>query len=393
MSKSGVAQYVDGAIDYAISNNRLVGAVVLAAVDGEFVYRRAAGMADREVQSPMRENSIFRLASVTKPMVSATALSLIEDGRLSLTGPITRWLPTFKPKTVDGHTPEITLHHLLTHTAGLDYGFDDQLPAYRDAGISTGLEQPGLGLNEAIERLSVMPLVYKPGTNWRYSLAIDVVGAVVERAANAPLADVLRERITGPLDMSDTGFEVTDAARLATPYRDGMPEPELMSDGDMVKNLLGPIAFSPSRIFDANSYQSGGAGMVGTAPEFLRFLEVVRTGGRPILGDEGHRMITEPALPTGVSIGEAGWDHGMAGPILKDNSWARGFHGIGTWRGGGAYGHYWFVDPINKLSFVCFTNTAFEGCDGPAVLNIRDALYRAISETRQTSKDHSKPGI
>ncbi|MEM8971011.1 MAG: serine hydrolase domain-containing protein [Pseudomonadota bacterium] len=376
-----VARYVDAAIDYAIENNRLIGAVVLVAIDGEIVYQRAAGMADREARSPMRENAIFRLASVTKPMVSATALSLVEEGLLSLTGPVTRWLPTFKPKTIDGQTPEITLRHLLTHTAGLDYGFDDQRPAYRTASVSTGLEQPGLASSEAIARLSAMPLVFKPGTNWLYSLAIDVVGAIIERASGASLAEVVKQKITAPLDMKDTGFSVTDAARLVTAYRDALPHPKLISDGDVVNNWLGPITFSPSRVFDASSYQSGGAGMVGTVADFLRFLEAIRTGGHPILGDEGHRLIMKPALPSGVSVGEAGWDHGMAGLVLKDNSRARGFHGNGTWRGGGAYGHHWFVDPKSQLSFVCFTNTAFEGCDGPAALNIRDALYRGLSET------------
>ncbi|MEX2319071.1 MAG: serine hydrolase domain-containing protein, partial [Bauldia sp.] len=143
-----LAARTDETIDTAIATGRIVGAVVLVAQGGEIVYRRTIGLADREAGLPMQEDAIFRLASVSKPMVAAAALALVNGGTLALDQPVTRWLPDFKPKLKDGTTPTITLRHLLTHTSGLGYG--DLAPGdpYRPAGISGGLDQPGLGMAE-----------------------------------------------------------------------------------------------------------------------------------------------------------------------------------------------------------------------------------------------------
>src|SRR6266446_5927490 len=113
---------IDSAIDRALTENRIVGAVALVAQDGEIVYRRAAGLADRERAIPMREQAVFRLASLTKPLVTAAALRMVELGKIALADPVMRYLPDFRPALPDGRTPTITLRHLLTHTAGLSYG-------------------------------------------------------------------------------------------------------------------------------------------------------------------------------------------------------------------------------------------------------------------------------
>src|SRR5215213_2729401 len=130
---------IDSAIDRALAENRIVGAVVLVARDGEIVYRRAAGLADRERAIPMREDAVFRLASLTKPLVTAAALRMVEFGRIALADPVTKYLPDFRPALPSGEIPAITLRHLLTHTAGLSYGFM-QPPdgSYHRAGVSDG---------------------------------------------------------------------------------------------------------------------------------------------------------------------------------------------------------------------------------------------------------------
>ncbi len=137
---------IDAAIGRALEEQRIVGAVVLIARDDNIVYRRAAGLADRERGTPMREHAVFRLASLTKPLVTAAALRMVELGRIALVDSVTKYLPGFRPALPNGETPEITLRHLLTHTAGLSYGFM-QPPdgSYHRAGVSDGLAEPGLG--------------------------------------------------------------------------------------------------------------------------------------------------------------------------------------------------------------------------------------------------------
>jgi CubicO group peptidase (beta-lactamase class C family) len=136
---------IDGAIDAALAEKRIVGGVVLVMQDGEIAYSRAAGLADREQAVPMREDAVFRLASLTKPLVTAAALRMVELGKIALADPVTRYLPDFRPALPNGDVPAITLRHLLTHTAGLAYRFmQPEGGAYERAGVSDGADEPGL---------------------------------------------------------------------------------------------------------------------------------------------------------------------------------------------------------------------------------------------------------
>jgi CubicO group peptidase (beta-lactamase class C family) len=351
---------------------------VLVAVDGELIYHRAAGYADREAERPMREDTICRLASVTKTIVSATALALIDANRLAFDVPITEWLPTFRPKLLDGREPIITVNHLLSHTAGLDYGFQPNAQ-YRTANISTGLDMPGLSMDEALQRLASVPLLFEPGTAWKYSLATDVLGAVIARAGGAPLPDIVRDLVTAPLNMIDTDFYVSDINHVAVPYADGMPRPLRMNDPHVVPTPGGVLRFSPSRLFDRQSYPSGGAGMVGTAKDFLALLESIRRGGAPILSARSARALATKALPDGIAYVEPGWSFSLGAAVLCDLATARTPHDLGTWRWGGAYGNDWFVNPTRKLSVVSFSNTSYEGDGGVYPIDIRDAVYYALT--------------
>ena len=324
----------------------------------------------------MREDAVFRLASITKPLVSAAAMRLVEHGVLALDRPVTDWLPDFRPRLPDGTAPPITIDQLLTHTAGLSYRFGEPTgSAYHRLNISDGLDQPGLSLAENLGRLAQAPLACPPGTTWRYSLAIDVLGAAMEKAAGAPLPDLVARLVTGPLGLTDTAFRVTDRSRLAAAYADGQPEPVLMTDGMAVPLWDGATIFAPSRLLDPASYPSGGAGMAGTADDILAFLEAIRCGGAPILKPETVAVMMRNHLRPGVEQ-KPGWGFGYGWAVLTDPAAGETPQAKGTVRWGGAYGHNWFIDPVNELSVVALANTAFEGMIGRFVTDVRDAVYR-----------------
>src|SRR5436305_10587775 len=219
---------IDSVIDRALGEARIVGAVVLVAQDGDIVYRRAAGLADRERGTPMREDAVFRLASLTKPIVTAAALRMVELGKIALADPVTRYLPDFRPALPDGTTPTITLRHLLTHTAGLAYGFMQPPDGpYHRAGVSDGMDQPGLTMGNEIARIARAGLAYPPGERWAYSVAMDVLGAVLERVEGKDLAAVAAQYVTGPLKLTSMGFDLADAQRdrLVAAYADNKLAP------------------------------------------------------------------------------------------------------------------------------------------------------------------------
>ena len=367
---------LDRVIDQAIGGNRIVGTVILVARNGDIVYRRAAGMADREAGRAMQEDAIFRLASLTKPLVAATGLALIERGTLGLDRLASDWLPDFRPRLLDGFAPDITIRHLLTHTAGLGYATDAPDDPYREAGISGGLDEPGLGMEENLRRIALVPLFFEPGTGWRYSVALDVLGAIIAKAHGGTLGQAVADLVTGPLAMPDTAFTVADRSRLAAAYADSATGPVLMSDPHTIG--VGPgkgLVFSPSRIFDTTAFQSGGSGMAGTAPDFLRLLETIRTGGGPILKPE----TVDDALQNQVGDLRAQTDPGtgfgyMSG-IITDPAAAKVPYSLGTARWGGVYGHNWFIDREAGLSTAILTNTAVEGCMGQFPGDVARAVY------------------
>ncbi|MCP3733320.1 beta-lactamase family protein [Sphingomonas sp. RP10(2022)] len=371
---------IDGAIDRALADNRLVGAVVLVARHGKITYRRAAGFLDREAGAPMRDDAIFRFASVSKPFVTAAAMRLVERGVIALDQPVVRWLPDFRPAVPNGAKPQITLHQLLTHTSGLSYGFlEPEGSAYHQLGISDGLDRPGRAMDDNLHRLAQAPLVFAPGTGWRYSLGIDVVGAVLEAATGDPLDAIVRNEITGPLRLADTGFAVTDLSRLAVPYADGAHGP-VRIEGTITVPLPpqagdGAIPFTPARIFDPASFPSGGAGMAGTAADLLTFLEVIRTGGAPVLKPETVAAMMRDQVGPQAETQGPGWGFGYGGAVLVDPAPSGTPQAAGTLQWGGAYGHNWFVDRVNGLSVVALTDTAFEGMCGQFVTDLRDAIY------------------
>jgi len=309
---------VDAVLDRAIAEDRIVGAVVLVAQDGKLVYERAAGVADKESRKPMRVDARFRLSSVSKPIVTVAALALVDRKKLSLDDPVTKWLPDFKPQLADGTAPTITVRQLLTHTAGLSYKFTEKSDGpYHKTQVSDGFDDVKIDLAEEVRRLASVPLLNAPGSQWRYSLSIDVLGAVMERAAGQPLGTVVADLVTKPLAMTGTSFWVDreQADRVATAYFNASSGTARMADPQSIPFAMSALVYSPARAFDSKVYPSAGAGMIGSAPDVLRLLEAIRKGGAPVLAkSSAEAMFRNQAAGTHIYMSQTqqklGGSHG-----------------------------------------------------------------------------------
>ena len=192
MLKHMLEESLSDCLARAVSADRLAGGVVLVEKHGEAVVEAAAGWADREAHRKMTAETIFHYSSFTKPIVAAATMALVEQGVVQLDDAVTQWLPEFRPKLPNGDEPRIDVRHLLTHAAGLTYGLLQPAGGtYEKAGVSDGLDQPGLSMREELERIASVPLINPPGTEWGYSVAYDVLGELIARAAGSSLPEVV----------------------------------------------------------------------------------------------------------------------------------------------------------------------------------------------------------
>lgn len=373
-----LAERVQAVSRQAISEERIVGSVVLVAQHGKVIYAEASGYADREQQRPMRRETQFRLSSVSKPYITLAAMRMVEQYKLGLDDVVSRWLPWFTPALADGRQPEIKIRHLLSHTAGLDYRFTQPEDGpYQRLGIQDGMTSSSLTLEQNLRLLAQADLLVEPGREFHYSLAIDVLGAVLE-AAGEPLPQLFKRWVAQPLGLGNTGFYTTDSGNMATAYQDTAARPEPIYDGMQLKLPEGfgfDIALSPSRAFDPHAYASGGAGMVGDADDVLRLVETLRNGGEGILQPASVELMRQAHVGAEAETQGPGWGFGFGGAVLVDAQLAVTPQHNGTLQWGGVYGHSWFYDPQAALSVVALTNTAFEGMSGLYPQQIRDAVY------------------
>lgn len=375
-TSDGLSQRLDKITQQAIDEKRIVGAVVLLAQQGKLIYQKAMGHVDKEADKGMTLDTIFLYASLTKPLVSAAAMRLIEEGVMALNDPVTKWLPVFEPK-FKNKTPEITLHHLLSHTAGLSYGFWEPLGkgAYRNANISDGFDMLGVSLAENMQRIMQVPLLFAPGSSWLYSIGMDILGGAMEVATGISLPEIIKKYVTQPLGLKDTGFGVTDRSRFFTPYQNGKNTPVRM--GDFAQATLpeswgsGIVNFATQRIFDPFSYPSGGAGMAGTAPDFMQILLSMSE----LLKIDSLEKMMALQVDSKAQTQGPGWGFGYGWAVLDDPALANSPQSKGTIQWGGVYGHSWFVDPVEDIAVVAMTNTALEGLAGTYPIQIRDAVY------------------
>ena len=262
-----------------VDEKKLAGIVSLVARRGEVVHFEKCGMAEIETNHAMQLDTLFRIYSMTKPMVSVAAMILVEEGRLQLSDPVAKHLPAFKDLkvyTATGTEPArpMTVQDLLRHTSGLGYGEISNNAAFKESLAQAGLYKPGdidfdardMSPAEQVTRLAAVPLLRQPGTAWEYGLSTDLLGRVIEAASGQRLGDFMAERIFKPLGMKDTAFHVPEAKahRLAASF-----------DKD-------PATGNRFKLIDVSrppGNDSGGAGAVSTAPDYLRFAQMMLSGG------------------------------------------------------------------------------------------------------------------
>ena len=379
---------LDDAMERYVSDERLAGAVVLVSRRSRVVYHKAFGMSDIESGARMRRNAIFRIASQSKAIVSAGVLALQEQGKLLIVDPLGSHLPEFRETTVAVQDDEggydvvptkrpIQLWDLLTHTAGISYGNGPAKDRWEDAGIQgwyfADRSEP---VGKTVARMAALPFDAHPGDRWVYGYNTDILGAVVERVSGQPLDVFLRETILDPLGMNDTHFYLppSKADRLATVYSasegglDRAPDP-----GHMVGQ--GHYSKGPRASF------SGGAGLVSTARDYARFLQMMLNGGtldgRRVLSRKTVELMTTDHLH-GIQY-RPGQGFGLGFYVVKDVG-ARGVPGtVGEFGWGGAYHSTYWVDPAEDLVVVYMTQLIpAGGVDDHA--RLRALVYQALAD-------------
>lgn len=356
-------------INDGVKNNELPGAVVLIVRNGKIVMFDSFGFRDKEANVAMTNDTIFRIASMTKPIVSVAAMILMEEGKLTLADRVSRYIPAFAetkvsvPKKKEDGTVEIalesqarpmTVQDLMRHTSGLTYGAVGANPV-KQSYLDMKVNDRGQTNAEMADKLAKLALLYQPGTTWEYSVSTDVLGHVVEVASGMPLDKFIEERITKPLKMGDTAFEVSadKKARGAKPMKEG-PKNEVPSIPDITEKF---------------TWRSGGGGMVSTAADYARFLQMFANGGQldgvRLLSRKSIDLMTADALPPDVKMGadmfrfEAlepsarmgqGFSLGFAVRTDVGRSPLPGTPGDYFW--GGAYGTYFWHDPKERLFVV-----------------------------------------
>jgi CubicO group peptidase (beta-lactamase class C family) len=352
---------IDRLLQDYVDQGRVAGAVALVLQDGKPVYQRAVGWADKEAGTKMTPDTIFRIASQTKAVTSVAVLSLMEEGKLTLTDPVSRYIPSFASskvavksddgvKIVPAKRP-ITIRDLLTHTSGYSYGTNSEVASMYEAkglGPAAGYGWFTADKNEDIcdsmERLGTLPAVSQPGEAWVYGYNTDILGCIVERVSGKGLDAFIRERITGPLGMKDTQFFLPagERQRLAAVYSIG-------SDGRIVRAPDGPRGQGAYVDGPRKSF-AGGAGLLSTARDYARFLEMIRRGGAldgvRILSPRTVALMTTNQIGTLHSSNGLGWGLGFE---TTDRVGANGLDGAGAFGWAGAYASIYRVDPESHL--------------------------------------------
>jgi len=346
----------------AVDAGLLSGIVTLVWHRGKVLQVNEIGYRDVEAQLPMQRDTIFRIASMTKPVTVAAAMALVEEGALALTDPVARWLPELADMrvlvdpsgpiedTVAASRP-ITIDDLMTHRSGLAYAFSVTGPISRAYGQVSLRQDQDSWLTE----VAGLPLVHQPGERLTYSQATEVLGIALSRIEGKPLHRVLAERVLEPLGMSDTGFFVTPEARrrAATMYR-------LDENATLQHDAMGPVPITEPR------FCQGGAGLVSTADDYLRFIRMLLSGGTldgvRVLSAESvaamrtDRLTTEqkqqPFLGAPFWVGRG---FGLNLSLVTDAAKSAALYGpggLGTFSWPGAYGTWWQADPANDLILI-----------------------------------------
>lgn len=373
-----------------VDAGRLPGFLLALARGGRVAHLTAYGRRDVAAGLPVTPDTLWRIYSMTKPVTAVAVLLLMEEGRLSPDDPLERHLPQFTdPRVYDGGSGDgmrtrpaagpILLRHLLTHTAGLTFGFYHTHPVdalYRASGLEYSVP-PGADLAETVDVYARMPLQFDPGTQWNYSVASNVLGRVVEVVSGQPLDVFFAERILGPLGMTDTGFQVVPEKtdRLAELYQE-------TDEGGIT-----PVPGLPVR--GRPRFLSGSGGLVSSAYDFHRFMEMLRRGGEldgvRLLSADGVALMTRNQLPGGAVVrtfgapvhqepGNDGLGFGFNVSVVVDPSRTLAPSRLGTYGWTGAATTAFWVDPAHELTVQFMTQVR------PKTLKVFPELRRLVSE-------------
>jgi CubicO group peptidase (beta-lactamase class C family) len=384
---------VDAHFRRYVDDGRLPGWSLVIGRAGRVAHVARYGRRDVEADLPVEHDTVFRIYSMTKPITSVAAMMLYEQGGFELTDPIERYLPEFadtrvyasgsdlRPVTVPATEP-IRVWHLLTHTAGLTYGFHRMTPVdamYRARGYEWGAPAD-TDLAGAVRAWAGLPLQFQPGSEWNYSVATDVLGRLVEVASGEPLDVFFRDRILGPLGMSDTSFDAAGRTdRLAALYT---PRP----GGGLVRNdTLGATCVNPS-------WLSGGGGLVSTLRDYHRFTRFLLGGGEldgvRLLGSRTLRYMTRNHLPGGADIDTfgrpvfaeaplAGVGFGLGFAVVLDPAVTHVLGTAGEFNWGGAASTAFWVDPVEEITGV-FLTQLLPSSTYPIRSQLKQLVYAAL---------------
>lgn len=353
-----------------VAQGRVAGATTLLARHGKIVSCKTYGKKSLATGAPMTEDTIFRIYSMSKPITGVAMMILFEEGKWRLDDPVTRYIPEFKTlkvvKTVNPDGTMVledmkrppTMREIMSHTAGFGYGLQDEHPVdklYREKGV-LGAN----GLKDMIDRTAQIPLVFQPGTSWRYSSSVDIQGAIVERISGQSLGQFMEQRIFKPLKMNDTAFFVPadKAGRLAAVYVGNRETRKIEEAVNIFGNPM-PTYLSPPPM------ESGGGGLVGTTMDYARFAQMIANKGQlegvRILSPAsvelmGTNVISKDAVVAsngnGVSRFNDAVGFGLDFMVVKNGREAGSLEGDGTMSWGGAAGTWFWVDPKNDIIFV-----------------------------------------
>ncbi len=369
-----------------IDEKALAGLITMVARRGQTVHFERFGLMDVGAAHAMEFDTIFRIYSMTKPITSVALMMLLEQGLVRLTDPVVRFLPVFKKVKVLGRDGiltdlqrDITIHDLLRHTAGLSYNgyYEDTGDPVDKLYDDADLWPADATSQEMVRRIAELPLAFQPGTAWRYSVATDVIGHVVELISDMSLAQFFKEKILTPIAMNDTAFSVppNKVDRFATLY--GTGEEGILEEID---------AATGGEYFDV-SLHSGGHGLVSTAPDYMRFAQFIlnkgELGGVRLLGPRTVELMAANHLPRGVlpiAMGaEAmpGFGFGLGFSVMLDVALSGmmgsvGLHGWGGW----AKTHFW-VDPLEQVIGLLMLQHIYTGTH-PVTTDFRNLVYQAL---------------
>lgn len=374
-------QRLDNTMARMVDEKRLAGVVTLLTRHGKTVQATAHGRPDTSTPNPLRRDGIFRIASMTKPVTGVAMMMLFEEGKWRLNDPVSRYIPQFAklqvhvgenadgtPKLEDARS-QMTMRELMTHTAGLGYVINNTNPVdklYRQRGVLDA----GKPLQAMIDGLVTMPLLAHPGSRWYYSISVDVQGYLVEKLSGQPFADFLQTRIFAPLGMKDTGFFVPaeKVARLARVH------------GESPAGLAPAPTRSDATIKPAGP--SGGGGLFSTADDYARFTQMLLNGGefngaRVLAPRTVEMMRTNHVQPEALKTMPPGTGWGMDFQVVTDAAAAGESAPTGTYSWFGIFGTWFWIDPVNDLSFIGMIQH-----QGPAAAEVRNLsrnlVYQAL---------------